>query len=275
MPTDPKFFAAKIFPQIMMNKPIIDTSCRHSKVDRIWSGSPAVIVGSGPSLDQHMDFLKGKKVISTDMSVLSLHEAGIKVDAVVSAEIQELGYQYLKLAQDRGFDFSETLMYLSAAAYPGTASLGAKQKVFFGDTSWRKMYPPLKDNRIHFSDKECIVGYTAFRLGHLLGANPLYLVGMDLCFDKARYAKNTWHALVDKKSRKDILSRVDKKNAAGTNKPIETKRRSGAKTTSVVPYIQGAEAIKWFSKSFRMGKKTYDLSDGILPFPPPPELSDV
>ena len=152
----------------------------------LFSGVPALIVSSGPSLNEAAGFLRdaGDRalVICVDSALKTLLANGIRPHIVVSIDAQE-----------------ETWLHLKGAESPGTAYLfdmvsppvlfekvnGNKFITTFGNPliTWAEQFtePP---GRLKAGGS---VTSSAFDLALLSGASPLFFIGADMCYPHYMY----------------------------------------------------------------------------------------
>jgi hypothetical protein len=145
-----------------------------------WSGRPAVIVGAGPGLEDHLDVLREKQealaVFAVGKAAKPLREAGIRVDLVFHTDPHESG---VGVYAEEDFEFPVVYDF---DANPDAIRrfTGERYGVYAED-----MTPPLY--------RECLgerpvllkglsVAHSAFSMARFLGADPVYLVGVDFAF---------------------------------------------------------------------------------------------
>jgi len=156
------------------------------QVQGAFTGKPAIVVAAGPSLDKNVHLLakaSDRAVIICVGTVLKkLLSAGVRPHVVVSMDPDEISYRYFEdiegsdgivLAADP--EVCPTIL----EKYPGP-------KLLIGintpETGWLDTFTPPKGTLA----KGRSVAHTAFYLARYLGADPIILAGLDLCFPGGR-----------------------------------------------------------------------------------------
>jgi hypothetical protein len=155
---------------------------------------PAVVVGSGPSLDRYIDLLKEHQdkffIISCGTALGVLQEHGIKPDLHVNIERNEKPFQaVLKVTTE---DFRKEISFLGANNnYPPFFGAFGKSAFYLkANDAGALLFPRNKYPRVYFVNPT--VTNTGMALAFYLGFREIYLLGVDLAFpEEKHHAKGT------------------------------------------------------------------------------------
>ncbi len=169
---------------VFRNYPIVSKAFGARFLHEACHAMPCFVVGVAPSLDEHIAELKAAKnrsiIISTDAALRALLANGITPDLVISYDCQdEQKRLWETVKQAPPCLFNSCTHPDSIASWPG---------------------PVLFYNQFHTQDELCksilptvlpelgqipsggTVGNMAVLAAHLMGCNPICLVGMDYCY---------------------------------------------------------------------------------------------
>ena len=144
------------------------------------TGSPALVVGAGPSLDQSLDDVaeisERALVLSAASALLPLKKAGISPHVTVALEAKDESRQF------EGVDHSRTLLAAASAGHPNHFLKWSGPKSVFHlqpwIASWSGMGTALPSGG-HVTS-------AAFSLALLWGCDPVILIGQDLAYTHGR-----------------------------------------------------------------------------------------
>jgi len=166
---------------IFENLPTIINSPPVSSLFDKYTGSPAVVVAAGPSLDKNKSALASVKgrflIISVDTAIGPLLSAGVAPDIVVAIDSQYENYLHVA-----GYDQPGTLFALSPIVWPELARERAGGSVFIGNNE--PMFEWIEDIIGKRGDVKAggSVATTAFDLAVKLGCSPIIFVGQDMAY---------------------------------------------------------------------------------------------
>lgn len=156
------------------------------KYEGIYTGKPAVVVASGPSLEKNIKYLKEYQdkilILSCDGSYKRLKMEGIKAHAIGSIERVITTYEAFYKGQEKTFD--DDLIMLSPAVV-------RKDIIDIFEDRFISFYKP----DTHGGILECIdekgkffngasVAHLLFGFADRMGCNPVILIGQDLAYSK-------------------------------------------------------------------------------------------
>ena len=165
-------------------------SCKGELPQLITSRKKAAVCAAGPSLDKQLHRLKEREcfIISTDTSLGTLLDAGIKPDAVISIDCQHIGYYHFM----KGFP-EDTYLFLDLVSPPSMSSLSEKTIFFSGN---HPMARYVSAHLIQLPEVDISGGnvtYAAISLAEQLGAEEIELYGADFSFPNGiSYARGTY-----------------------------------------------------------------------------------
>ena len=174
------------------------------------TGKPAVVVAAGPSLDRNVHILPQARhkavIICVGTALKKLLAADARPHVVVSMDPDEVSYKY--------FDGLEGVDDIVLAADPEVCPKIVERypgpRLFIGlntpETNWLDTFTQPKGTLA----KGRSVAHTAFYLARYLGADPIILVGLDLCFPGGRaHAEGcniAWGDELDVESEPDLVT---------------------------------------------------------------------
>lgn len=220
---------------------------------RVTAQMPALIVGSGPSLEQNLDFIRSVRdrvvLISSGSSMAVLLRNGIVPDMQAVLERAKGNYdRHVELARE--FDLKQIHAILTTTIWPGTADF-FRDAVFF-------LRPALSPLALFcHSEYEVLNGEgpqvtnTAFAFAGRLGFKEIYLLGVDLgARDPARpRAERAWLTPGLKQRNLNIPVRGNFGRTVFTDNPLLHQR------------VTIENQIARLSKA---GTRVFNLGDGVL-----------
>ncbi|BDM63726.1 hypothetical protein NFHSH190041_11780 [Shewanella sp. NFH-SH190041] len=139
-------------------------------------GADCLVIGGGPSLDKHIDWVKQHQdeliIISVSRAAEQLHHAGIHIDFVVTVDPQQVSFATSKAILNLPL---ETILINADHAHP--ALLGQWQGSHFytgQQLPWRT------ENNMGITGPT--VSNSAVQLAATLGAGRILLLGVDMCW---------------------------------------------------------------------------------------------
>lgn len=158
----------------------------------LFSGKPAVIVSSGPSLDDHIETLKINKdkviIFATGNSATTLINNGIKPDFICFIDNND------NTAQVVDVDISNVNIIAQPTANPNVFNLNSKRKfVFYTENDlFSRWMKKIGDFNFPEYDSKGTVSYCACISAIISGCNPIILMGQDLAYTKNKcYASSS------------------------------------------------------------------------------------
>jgi hypothetical protein len=176
----------------------IDTLMKNNSIDRIcdkFTGYPAIIVASGPSLDKNIGILHKAQdkalIITCDASLRACKAVGVKPDAIASIERVEGTYTSFY----KGKTFDEDLVLIGPSnlwpdivtEYPGKMVLCNRLNLQF-DRLCGTYIETLKYLDIGASSANVALSYA-----HHAGCNPIILIGQDLAYTDGKFHSEKSH----------------------------------------------------------------------------------
>lgn len=158
-----------------------------------YKGKPAIVVASGPSLNNNVHLLKGIEdkalILSCDGSLRMLKKLGIKTDAIGSVERTRETYECF---YEKDTFPEETVLVCPTVVDPNIPPLFDKSIMFpkagLGDAHWVDTFS--------FGEKGCMacgpsVSHMLFHFAHEMGCEPIILIGQDLAYSKDGLSHNS------------------------------------------------------------------------------------
>jgi hypothetical protein len=156
-------------------------------LDGKFKGVPAVLVGGGPSLDRHLDFLLKHRrklfIVACDAVLPRLLKAGLDPDIVFSVDPQNLASYFFYLC--RKIPTSAALVYEPSCHRLVPSSWKGPRMTFDTIFPLVQWISNLTGGR-GLLDMGGSVSTSAFDLILTTGADPIILVGQDMAFDAER-----------------------------------------------------------------------------------------
>jgi len=149
-------------------------------IGRIGEGRTAMILGGGPSLDEHLDWVREHRgqlfVFAVSRIIDRLNTAGITPDAVVAVDPQDILYDISKAA----LDLDNVLLVNSYHVAPQLLQQWPGPHVYVGQAfPWTSSVLKDKGNT---GSAGSTVTHTATWVAHSWGFSQLLLSGFDLCY---------------------------------------------------------------------------------------------
>lgn len=163
--------------------------------DRL-AGRPAIIAGAGPSLEKNVHLLREAKgnvvIIAAGSSINPLLRHGVEPDLLVSYDPHEANYRHFEhlSAPNVPLVYVPTIYPRIVEEYQGPRFVAAMDTFPF--IQW--LFHQLGDEKGLLSSGPSVAN-VSWHLAHVLGLNPIVLVGQDLAFtDGKTHAAGAAHA---------------------------------------------------------------------------------
>lgn len=176
---------------IRLNLKLFDSSHKLNELKQKYLNKPMAIISAGPSLENHLRFLKQKRIttVCVDTALRFLIKNNFYPDYVIS-----LDAKYENLYDFKYLDFGKTKLVYDIVVFPKIPRLFKERYV----TYTLKLIKTPDDRYIEYFDepvRQVIEKYddfgglqsggsvstNAMDFALFTGANPLYFVGLDLC----------------------------------------------------------------------------------------------
>jgi len=170
------------------NYPIVTRSAGVRFLENAAKGVPAFVIGIGPSLDNNIAKLKGLDgralIFATDAAYRPLLANGIIPDLVMTYDCQS--------AQKNLFDHSycedPPALLCNSCSHPDTISAWEGPILFYNQWHTKDVFIefllPYIFPLIGQIPSSGTVGNMLVNVAYILGCNPIFTVGMDLCYAK-------------------------------------------------------------------------------------------
>lgn len=166
----------------------IETMCTASSLNRLenlFSGVPALVIAAGPSLDLALPFLKQLQqrmlLIATDTSLQALARSGITPDFAVVVDPQYWNSRHLD-----GLEMNNTILISESASHPNVFRHTYRALFFSGSIFPLGSYLEALDEPPYKLGAGGSVTTTAWDFARFIGADQIYLSGLDLGFPEKR-----------------------------------------------------------------------------------------
>lgn len=186
-------FAGRYLLQTLGNLPVIVGESDASALDGLFAGTPAVVVGAGPSLDENLPALKRLQdravIIAADTTLRPLLAGGVSPHLVVGVDPAELNARHLS-----GVGTHDTTWLVAEGSLHPSAFEGFRGRTFTFRVSQHEPWPWLDR---HGAGRGSLRAWgsvitSAFDLALRLGSNPVVFAGLDLAYTAERpYCSNT------------------------------------------------------------------------------------
>jgi hypothetical protein len=234
-----------------------------SEIKGCLEGRTVIVLGGGPSLDEHLDWIKvhREQLVVFSVSRISgrLQQVGLEPDFVFSVDPQDISYQVSKEMLNFGPDVIFVNQYHVA---PKLLAQWPHQKFFMGALlPWRSELNPTE----LFSGSGPTVTNSAIAAAAWLGSKQILLVGVDLCFTPEGYthAEGSRERAAGPKT--DLSSLVVETNmgkqASTTPDYASAARTIGLQATAL--QNEGVKIINLSSQAARMDNVVYQSTDTI------------
>lgn len=216
---------------------------------------PVFIIGNGPSLDQHLSFIRDHQdqavIIGGGTAIDPLLEKGIKPDFIILLE-RDLTLLPLHEKTAAKFDHSEMCLVASTTIAPGIADLFGDTIYFFRPgLSSLPTFMTHQSQRLYNPDPDVTNGGLAF--AQQMGFRNFYFFGVDVG------AKNPSHH----HSKHSIYSRGRKyKHANAFTIPVPGNFGGQVYTTSMLQWTRDSMANS--IRTFGSGRSYFNCSDGAM-----------
>lgn len=176
-----------------------DNSNSVSKSETFGKGYTAVVLGGGPSLDDHLDWIKAHQhelfIITVSRLCQRLQSLSLKPDVVVNID----PYVYSYDASKHGLLWDDVTLVSSFHSVPALMQQWRGPSLYLGDRlPWARAEG--LNNPDAASAAGPTVGHTAINLAAQLGFSTILLSGMDHCYneDLNTHAKGTPESIIQK-----------------------------------------------------------------------------
>lgn len=236
-------------------------------IGQIYQNSPlkdkkVLFLAAGPSLDKHIDKIKQNRqnffIVAVFMIAKKLHDASIKPDIFLHVDENETSIQRT-LSRFSSYEYFKDTLFIFSASVPIGLFSGfvKKEKIYFVEDRTR-----YKEN-FGFLDFYS-VGEAGYMLCLILGANELYLLGLDLALGKSGQTHATGHNSSDKvidTSTKDEVQEV----ASIRESVLDVKANRGGLVSTTPLFEVSIRMMNVYSSLLlNHGQKVYNLSDGAF-----------
>lgn len=177
---------------------------KEKDISSTYPNLPALVIGSGPSLDEAIPFIKKNKgkfiLFACGSSITALHKAGIKPDVIVAIERTKSTADFFKLLNDD--NYLKDILFLSVdVIHPACRQYFNRMAVSF------KPYEPMHyllmrniggvSDYAHLSRANPFVGNTGLSYAITLGFKEIYLCGIDNGYKSAQHHHSKYSAYYD------------------------------------------------------------------------------
>jgi hypothetical protein len=188
-------FAPRYLLQTLANMPAIAREGDAAALDNLFPGTPAVIVGAGPSLDENVadlrQYVNRALVIAADTALAPLEAAGIEAPLVVAVDPSEWNARHL--AAPRLVE--HTYFVAEGSLHPSVFERFA-HRTFVFEVSGHEPWAWLRTRGLTRGRLRAwgSVITSAFDLALRMGCDPIVFAGLDLAFTKGQtYCRGTAH----------------------------------------------------------------------------------
>jgi len=175
----------------LTNLPHAAAAPRFARLRGSMAGIPAIVVAAGPSLDRNIGRLRDLDdtalVLTVNTAARALERAGIRPHALVTIESADTTEGVASLSW-----MTEIPAFIELTGNPRMWTLPFASKIPISvDTNGCAKFSALLDPGLSLSGGFCVAN-TAVSIAHLLGCDPIVLVGSDLAYTEGRvYATGT------------------------------------------------------------------------------------
>lgn len=149
-----------------------------SKLSGLLNDKPVLIIASGPSFDSQVNWIKKHQhqffvvAIARMAKILSQHN--IKVDVFVTVDPSFYSYEN---SQEIQLESDWPVLVFECSANPGLISGWRNEMAYIGlSPDWHKT------QQKEYPSHGPTVAHTAIQVAYIMGANQVYLSGIDFCF---------------------------------------------------------------------------------------------
>ena len=197
-------FAGRYLLQTLTNLPVVAREGDAAALDGLFAGTPAVVVGAGPSLDANLPALAACQdsavIIAADTTLRPLLAGGVRPHLVVAVDPSELNARHLA-----GVEHLDGIAFAAEGSLHPTAYEGFRGRTFVFKVSNHEPWSWLSESGIERGTVRAwgSVVTSAFDLVLRMGCNPVVFAGLDLAYTGMRpYCRNTiydtvWQSYVD------------------------------------------------------------------------------
>ncbi|MBN2232667.1 MAG: DUF115 domain-containing protein [Deltaproteobacteria bacterium] len=149
-----------------------------------FAGMPAILVASGPSLDQSLQALReacGRcLLIAVDGALAPLLAAGIMPDVVTTADINDFSFEKMAPFLDREWPFTLLSVFKVVPSIP--KRMAVRHLLFTTDEDFAQAEMIAALGLKHLVPEVSSVAHLSLGLALVAGANPIVFIGQDLSF---------------------------------------------------------------------------------------------
>lgn len=193
---------------ILFNLPYTIKYPSFNSFKNVWKGQKAIIVGSGPSLQQDAHYLKRLKnkclIIAAGSSVQALQYYGIEPDLVVTMDGGDANYRVFQ-----NIDTSRSPLLFITQTHHKILDIYNNELVYaiFSEDQVSKYVLPTLIPSISFLSTASVTG-TALQAAAYMGIDEIYLMGQDLSYPNNQfYSPGVNH--ISEKSKKQSIDNAD------------------------------------------------------------------
>lgn len=181
-----KYAVKKFLSNIFTNLHHLSASRPFDALKDLYSGVPAVVVASGPSLSKNINELKKIKdnaiIIAADSALAPLLAQGIRPHYVASVDYNEFTFE--KLSPYVGDLKDISLVYVPIVTPRILNRIRFKERYYvFHDASSHKLFESVIDTGKSALEDIHSVIHLALAMAQTCGCNPIIFTGLDLSFD--------------------------------------------------------------------------------------------
>lgn len=205
---------------------------------------PAIVVGSGPSLDEDIEYLRKYQnkaiIIAAGTSIQALLNHGIKPHIVVSMDGSDKNYEAFKDLDLTGITFVFAA-YLKHKIFEHLTSLEDVYHCFIDTDSITKYLLDVKDKSLLFHSTASVTG-TVIQLAAYLGVKNILFTGQDLSYPgNIVYASQVDHFSESENQRTIDRAKEEVINVAGGKNPTTKVMRNTLENIESLIMIYGKQ----------------------------------
>ncbi|MEK5146252.1 6-hydroxymethylpterin diphosphokinase MptE-like protein [Psychrobacillus sp. FSL K6-4615] len=191
----------------------------HTLKDK-FKGERAILVAAGPSLQQHIEFLKDNKdffhIFVVGPALRVLLDNGIEPDYVLSIDAGQLNYD----THFKGIVFEGTLIYETVSN--SSIQTNHQGRLVVSKTANDYISPQFVDNLSEVLKRSPSVAVFTMRAIIYFGFSEVYLVGQDLALiDGEYYAKGVKHHAAVQNEKEELVVTNNLGQPVGTTRPLK------------------------------------------------------
>lgn len=180
-----KRFGRRWVRNLARNVATIAAASSLNRLENLFEAVPALVIAAGPSLDEVLPCLKELQqrmvLIATDTSLRALSRIGISPDFAVVVDPQYWNSRHLD-----GLDLRNTVLVSESSTHPNVFRRSYRALFFSGSVFPLGSYLEPQDVPPHKLGAGGSVTTTAWDFARFIGAERIYLAGLDLGFPEKR-----------------------------------------------------------------------------------------